>query len=134
MKKYSLSKSEKLKSRTLINGLFQQGKSVFLYPLKLIYYPIPEDYKGISPTSPVLFSVTVPRRQYKKAVTRNLIKRHIREHYRLNKSDLTDYVTKTTNKLALMYIYVGKSAEDISILPSAMPQINKKLLRQLKTQ
>ncbi|MDF2157004.1 ribonuclease P protein component [Algoriphagus sp. CAU 1675] len=77
---YRLPKSERLHSEKLIKELFNEGSSFFLYPFKIQYLiqnPAGEE------TLQVLFSVS--KKKNKKAVVRNLIKRRMREAYRLNK-------------------------------------------------
>jgi ribonuclease P protein component len=131
VKEYSLSKSEKLKSRTILTDLFGQGKSVFIYPIKLVYLVIPtfdDTIKAAQP--PALFSVSVPKKKYKKAVARNEIKRKIRESYRLCKPNLYENLTQKDIKLALMYIYVGQSADDTNLLDNCLKGLHKKLLAQ----
>lgn len=68
---------EKLKSKILIDRLFSEGKSIKIFPLKLIYLPLQETGLITCKTS-----VSVPKRTFKKAVDRNYFKRLIREAFR----------------------------------------------------
>lgn len=128
MKEYSLSKSEKLKSKITITDLFAKGKSVIVYPLKVVYNLAPVTADD---TAPAKMAVTVPKRQYKKATQRNHIKRHVRESYRLAKPMLYQSLESTTDQLNIIYIYVGKTMEDTSLLPKAMKKLNRKLAKEL---
>ena len=79
---YSLKKHEILRSKKRIQELFENGSSFFLYPFRVIAIP-----NTITENNQALFSVS--KKYYKRAVDRNLIKRRMREAYRLNKNILT---------------------------------------------
>ncbi|BDD10715.1 ribonuclease P protein component [Fulvitalea axinellae] len=96
-------KSERLHSKKLIKELFSKGSSFFLYPYKVVYLPV--DKSRATPYNSVLF--TVPRRNFKKAVDRNTLKRRIKEAYRLNKNTLAP-VSEGDKVLLVALIYVGK--------------------------
>ena len=98
MSQFSFSKSERLSKKKEIETLFASGKSFNLHPLRALFTANPD--QSVS-THQVLFSV--PARNFKRATDRNLIKRRLREAYRLNKSKLT-----TPVKLNVAYIYIAK--------------------------
>jgi len=100
---FSLQQKERLSKEIWIQTLFERGSSFYFYPFKVLYLPHPDPG---SATSQVLFSV--PKRQFKRAVDRNKIRRRLREAYRLNKSGIPD-----TSKWLIAYIYTAKT-----ILPS----------------
>lgn len=64
--------------------------------------------------------VSVSKRLYNRAVDRNLVKRKLRELYRLNQNIFT-----TNHRLAL--VYVGKSLEDLELLPRKWEKLMVKL-------
>jgi len=70
-------KEEKLTSVIRIQEIFDKGTVLFIHPLKIYYLPNDCPYNRVL--------ITVPKRLHKKAVSRNLLKRRIREAYRLNK-------------------------------------------------
>jgi len=120
--KYTLKKNEILSSRKQINSLFSVGKSIFKYPFKMVY--IVKDIES-EKDSPVLFSISVPKRKIKTAVKRNLIKRRTREAYRLNKQILLDKVPEG-KQLIFMFIFVGDQAKSYDIIQnSILNLINK---------
>ena len=126
---HTLNKSQRLKSRRITKELFLAGESVFQYPLKCIYLKCSPQEGQVLNT--LLFAATVSKRNFKRAVKRNLIKRHIREAYRLNKPEIDERIDGKAS-WALMYIYVAKNQEDISMLPEAMRKINKKILKRIE--
>jgi ribonuclease P protein component len=103
MGKFSLPKKERLSKEIWITELFERGSSFYFHPFKVLYLPHPDSGSTINQ---VLFSVS--KRQFKRAVDRNTIKRRLREAYRLNKSGLGDPA-----KWLIAYIYTAKT-----ILPS----------------
>jgi ribonuclease P protein component len=89
-------KTERLHSRKLIKELFDKGSSFFLYPFKVIYLPYPS-----IETNQVL--VTVSKKKIRKAVYRNLMKRRIKEAFRLNKW-LLQPIEHPKQLIALVYV------------------------------
>ena len=109
-----------MKSKKTIAHLFSGGRSFAAYPLRLIYISLPVE--NITEFVPVLFSMSVPKKNFKLAVTRNLLRRRIRETYRLHKSaffsELIEAVSETSQQYAFMFLYTGReilSYEDINV-------------------
>jgi ribonuclease P protein component len=100
-KKNTLGKKERLKSKKLIGKLFEEGKSIKKYPFRLIY--LIQDKNSFKIKTQASFSV--PKRNFKKAVDRNRIKRLIKEAYRLEQRKiLQDY----NLPFVIMITYLGK--------------------------
>ncbi|GAA4760908.1 MULTISPECIES: ribonuclease P protein component [Flavobacterium] len=98
--KFTYPKHEKLKSRTLIDQLFSEGKSVTKYPLRLVYAQV-----GELNDSKIKIGVSVSKKHFKKAVDRNYYKRVLRETYRLNKDVLLGNLEQS---YAFMIMYQTK--------------------------
>lgn len=98
----TFNKKERLKSRKTIESLFTQNKSLKIYPFKLVW--LAEPYSG---TDSLKMGVSVTKRLYKSAVTRNLIKRKIRECIRLNKMLLVNKIGENDIKVSFMIIYLA---------------------------
>ena len=95
-----LSREERLRGERVISNLFESGQSFFLSPYKVFWTKIPETY-----SVPSRFAVSVPKRRFKSAVKRNLIKRRTREVFRTNKQILIAAVTD--GQVHLMVIYAS---------------------------
>ncbi|CAA0155765.1 ribonuclease P protein component [Tenacibaculum maritimum] len=78
--KFTLGKEERLKSKKLIGRLYSEGKSVKIFPLRMVYLQA-----NHTSNFPAQIGVSVPKRNFKKAVHRNRIKRLLRETYRKQK-------------------------------------------------
>ncbi len=125
-KQLSLTKTERLKSKKIFSELFSSGKSLFVYPIKLIYIQLDTDCN-----SPALFGCVASKRNFKKAVDRNNIKRHLREAYRQQKPKLYHSLEHQKKSVALLYIYVSKSQHDLTILHRSIAQLNELLIKKL---
>ncbi|MCA0229694.1 MAG: ribonuclease P protein component [Bacteroidetes bacterium] len=83
--KQTFPKAERLCSRKTIGRLFEKGsteaKTSYLFPFK-VFYLVDSDVPSNQPPQ-VLFSIS--KRNFKKAVDRNLLRRRCREAYRKNK-------------------------------------------------
>lgn len=117
---FSFHKNERLCSKKVIDKLFAEGKSVFVYPVKIVYLETP-----LSVKSKVQAAFTVGKRNFKKAVQRNLIKRRMREAYRLNKHKLYDGIGE--KQLAVFFIYTGKTISEYKQIETAIIKGIKKL-------
>jgi len=117
MRLNTLNKSERLSSKKLIKELFDKGSSFYLYPFKVYFLPqTPEEGHN-----QILFSVS--KRNFKRAVDRNLLKRRIREAYRLNKQSLSDYTF-----LLIAYIYTSKKILNYTEIEDKLKQTLNRLL------
>lgn len=110
-------KAEKLKSRKTIKQVFDEGKSFTKFPVKVIF--VSSEKKEVTKAT-----FAVPKRNFKLAVSRNRIKRQLREAYRLNKQDL---LNNNSTKFALLFLYLGKDNVAYDKIDKAMISLLKKL-------
>jgi ribonuclease P protein component len=98
---FTFKKSEHLCGETTINRLFAEGKAFIVYPVRVVYLVENESVPAIK------ILVTVPKKRFKHAVSRNRLKRLMREAYRLNKYELTEKCTQKCLSLQIAFCYVG---------------------------
>jgi ribonuclease P protein component len=122
--RFTYNKQEKLKKRKLIKALFENGKAATVYPLRVIY--LKQEHSG---NFLVQAGVSVSKRNFKRAVDRNRIKRLMREAYRLNKSILYDNLQ---DKYIMMYIYLAKKEEPFQEIEKNMIALMEKLLNKIE--
>ena len=96
-------KIEKLKSTKDLDELFGGGKSIHEPPIRAIYKK-----KAEKSTVALSVGVSAPKKLIKLAVNRNLIKRRMREAYRLNNYQLKQTLKDSDIQLNLMFVYTSK--------------------------
>ena len=111
MGRFTFKKEERLSKEKTIQELFNRGSYFCLYPFKVVYMINPDQ----SATKPQVL-ISVSSRNFPRAVDRNLIKRRIREAYRLQK----EIIHHGSNRGAFALLYTSKT-----ILPFA--EIKNKL-------
>ena len=98
----TFTKSERLCSKKILGELFKKGspsvQTFYLFPFRVLY--IPQD-PATAETLPAIV-ITVPKRTFKRAVDRNLVRRRVREAYRLNKV-LINSERPSPSYIALLY-------------------------------
>ena len=97
MGSFSFTKSERLYKKKAIQELFDKGSSFYLHPFRVFFQ------KSSEPESAHQVMFSVSKRNFNNATDRNLIKRRMREAYRLNKAAIPG-----KSKLQMAYIYTAK--------------------------
>jgi ribonuclease P protein component len=122
---FSFQKDERLCSKKIIDKLFVEGKTVFVFPLKIVYLET-----KLPSHSPVQTAFTVSKKSFKRAVQRNLIKRRMREAYRLNKWAF--YSERGEKQVAVFFIFTAKTILEYRQIEAAIKKGMKKLLSEFK--
>ena len=115
-------RTEKLKSRKLIQQLFAEGKSVTASLVKCFYLVNPPELSETLQTG-----VGASARNFKKAVHRNRIKRLLREAYRLNNQPLHQKLEEKKIRLALFILFIGKELPTLPVIETAVQTALEKL-------
>jgi len=104
---YRFKKEERLCSAKAIAELFKHGKRMRTASLQLVYTLIDD-----TDTPPIQVLISVPKKQFKRAVLRNRLKRRIREAYRLNKAPLLTALTRGQKNMQIALVYTGNEVLD----------------------
>jgi len=111
----------------LIQELFDKGSSFYLHPFKVMFLPNPD----VSVEKHQLL-ISVSKRKFKKAPDRNLLKRRIKEAYRLNKQ-LVYSNEKLNRPLLIAYIYTGKEIHLFQFIESKLIKSINRLSEQVQS-
>ena len=99
----SFPKELRLTHKGDIDSLFSKGERIKSHPFIILFYkteiPMPVPFKLL---------ISVPKRNFKKAVDRNYLKRCIREIVRKNKEILSSENTDITCSIAILYSFNTK--------------------------
>jgi len=116
-------RQRKLSLRTL-TGLYQSGNVLFHHPYKLFYliHPTPPSARSESK-----IVISVPKRNFKRAIDRNRIKRQIREAFRLNSSTLNQELKAHNMQIELLCLYLPHAHTPTSLLSNKMESLLARL-------
>lgn len=141
--KLTLRKSAKLRHRTLVQELFEKGKSVYSGPLRVTYRAVTaqelsDSFRRKVPDllGPVQFMITVPKKKRRHAVDRVLMRRRIREALRLQWRQFRKMIQDDPDirTLSIAIVYINSENNDMpaikSALESALSKITKKIYPQ----
>ena len=121
---YRFGKPEKLKSKKLIGQLIREGNSITKFPIKLYYLPTSAEQNVRVKTA-----VTVSKKNFKRAVHRNKIKRLMREGYRLNKHLIFNNIE---GNFAFLILYLGKELPAYRDVEDSLKGIFRKFVNENK--
>lgn len=128
---YTFPKSERLHHKILVDKLFAEGKSIYEYPLRLVYLPLTEvelknSFRLDLPEgiAPLQLLITVPKKKRRHAVDRVLMRRRIRNEWRLLRRPLRQNIETAQKFRTVSVAIVYQSSENIS-----SAEINAKIQR-----
>lgn len=125
MSDYTLPHSERIRSLKAIRRLFSEGRGGFVYPIRYMALSSDsaqsEESKSEERGVEVLFSV--PKKFHKRANKRNLLKRRMREAYRLNRQLLVEKLGAQAKELDLALIYSAKELHSYKTIENVIRKV-----------
>ena len=118
-------KKERLTNKKIINSIFTKGNSNFIYPF-IVKWSITE----LKSEYPLQILISVPKRNFKKAVDRNKIKRFIREAFRINKNIFSDKIINSDKKIVFTLIYTEKEILNFKMIQEKIILVLHRLLME----
>lgn len=106
----SLPRERIIRRKLDIGALLEKGETHYRHPLKAIC--IPDTAVGCA-----RMMVSVPKRNFKHAVDRNLLKRRIREAFRRNRTLLGD------RNVDFLFVYTAKEKYDYERIETSVVEI-----------
>ena len=103
VRKYTLSKDERLSWKRYIDLLFSKGESFVAFPLRVVYLTVES-----TPLPPASILVSVPKKRFRRAVKRNLLKRLVRESYRQHKYEIVEPMEVEGKQMLIAFLYIHK--------------------------
>ncbi|MFI5218051.1 MAG: ribonuclease P protein component [Bacteroidia bacterium] len=118
--RFTFSKHERLGSRKALEHIFKSGKKINESTIQILWMESDSKEKAL-----LKIAISVPKKNFKKAVDRNKIKRQIREAYRLNKHKILPLIKSTGKKFSAVILFTGK-------VPLAYPETEAKIILTLQ--
>ncbi|MDR3227037.1 MAG: ribonuclease P protein component [Prevotellaceae bacterium] len=126
-RRYLFKKDERLCLRNDIKNVIDNGQKNLSYPFFVNY--IVKDTQTDEATK---IAISVPKRNFKKAVDRNLLKRRIREAYRHHKHNLNDTAQKENKTVNAIIVYVSKEKLTYSQIEKGIIKSMENIAKNIK--
>ena len=123
---FEFSKTQKLCSEALINRMFEIGNSITEPPFRFVWL-IESNNDNVY----VKTLISVSKKRLKLAKDRNLIKRRVREIFRINSIELKDHLKSKKIQLNLGIIYNQDKICDSSFMEKKINLLLTRLITQL---
>jgi ribonuclease P protein component len=129
IKPLGYTKQEHIVSKKQWEEVWSQGKSCIVPPLKVFYVVNNAVEENKEPL--FKFSAAVSKRNFKKAVQRNYLKRRIKEAVRLQKPAIINLLAQEKKSLSCIILYLGTKPSEFNIIQQAwinlMPLLKKNI-------
>ena len=115
---FTFGKHQRINSKKAISLLLEKGEVIFRYPFT-VYFRL-HDESDAERGDYSRYVISVPKKNFKRAVARNLIKRRSREAFRLNQHT-------QLKRADYLFVYVGKDIADYELISARVKEIFSKV-------
>ena len=123
---FQFPKKQKLCNEKVIERLFVNGKSISEKPFRAIW-----NFEENNDNVFVKLLIVVSKKRLKLAAERNVIKRRIKETYRLQKKQLEIFLESNNQQLNLAIIYQEEEILDYKTLEQKIKLLLSRLIKRL---
>jgi ribonuclease P protein component len=123
--KQSFSKEERLCSHRLISMLFSKGHSFHLKPFRITWLRLTPETE-----TPAQVLMSVPKYNFHQAVQRNLVRRRMKEAYRLNKQLLYHKLAGNNHQIIFCITYTAKEIVDYDHIRTKIILLLQRLIEE----
>lgn len=120
-----LRKGERLCSRTQINRLFGEGSSVIAYPLRAVYL-----FTDAGTEPRAQFMITIPKKKIRRAVHRVLLRRRVREAYRLSRHLIVPALEQNGKSLMVAFVWLSDEIAPYDVIEGKLQEILTRISNQ----
>lgn len=121
MLKNSFKKQERLTGKKNFEKLLAKGQRVHLSPFT-VYWTYLSDQEP-----PVRIAISIPKKKFKQATVRNLLRRRVRESYRINKHSLNGLLEERNIQLYILIVYVSNEILEFKIINQKIIEVLNRL-------
>ena len=123
----SFPSSERLKSKKLIGKIFREGRPLYKYPIRALCTTEELDNGG----GEIKVAFAVPKKKIPKAVSRNKLRRRMKEAYRVNRKEILNE-KEFGGRLNIVFVYLKDEMLEYRIIEKSMIKLLKEIKKTLE--
>ena len=124
---FTFPKDSRLCSKILIDKVFLQGNKLYNHPIKVLWLvtDIPEK-------TALQCLISVSKKRFKRANKRNLLKRRIREAFRLNHQALSAFLAVHNIQLAVLILYNANELHKYDVIENKLVSLFNEIIIKIE--
>ena len=123
---FEFPKKQKLCNETAIKEMFSNGDSFVIHTIRLVWKEeVNSDDVAIKSI------IVVPKKQLKLAADRNIVRRRMKEAYRLNKSEIESFLVDKNKQLNIAIVYQNEKILSYKVIEEKIKLILGRLREEI---